>query len=469
MDRYNAGILLKAGEIIMQNQVKVALLMAASLFMDMMDSTIVTSALPTIAEAFHVSESTSSLLVSSYIIALAVLIPLCGWLGERYGHKKIWLLAVAGFTITSLLSALSVNFHMLLLMRVLQGASASLMTPTARIIVMEKTQPKDMLRMTSFLIWPALLAPAIAPVLGGFIVMALSWHWIFLINIPLGLVSIILGIRLIDPNMRKSDRPFDTIGFFEIAAMSTLLLVSGDLASRSSVYYNISLILLALSLFLGFIFVKHLLHTPAPLFSLAAMKFPTFRISQTGESFLWLSVGALPYLLTIFLQSYFGWSPVKAGTYILFIFIGNIGIKPFTTFIIEHLYYRKSLLLAFTWVALSALGLTFITPRTPGIVLMILAFFSGMGRSLSLTAYNGLCFSEVKSSERNDANTLTAVTSNLATGLGISLITVVQAISASIWGEQGGYTASFIFLSLLMIYPIIEVWILPDDMGLNTL
>lgn len=151
----------------MQKQVRTALLMAASLFMDMMDGTIVTSAIPRIAEAFHVQESTASLLVSSYIIALAVLIPLSGWLGERYGHKKIWMYAVGGFTITSFLSALSTSFYMLLAMRIMQGISASLMTPTARIIVMEKTPPKDMLRMTSFLIWPALIAPALAPVLGG--------------------------------------------------------------------------------------------------------------------------------------------------------------------------------------------------------------------------------------------------------------------------------------------------------------
>ena len=311
----------------MQRQIQTALLMAASLFMDMMDGTIVTSAIPSIARAFSVSESTASLLVSSYIIALAVLIPLSGWLGERYGHKKIWLYAVGGFTATSFLSALSINFHMLLVMRILQGVSASLMTPTARIIVMEKTLPKDMLRMTSFLIWPALIAPAIAPLLGGILVTALSWHWIFLINIPLGITCILLGIHIIAPGVPHKERSFDLIGFLEIAAMSTLLLAAGDMASRGFVYYRPSLILLIAGLITGVLFCWHLYHTEHPLFSPWSLKVASFRISQTGESFLWLSVGALPYLLTVFLQSYF------------------VVIKPFTTFIIRHLRYKKAFLL----------------------------------------------------------------------------------------------------------------------------
>ncbi len=453
----------------MQRQVQTALLMAASFFMDMMDGTIVTSAIPRIAEAFHVQESTASLLVSSYIIALAVLIPLSGWLGERYGHKKIWMYAVGGFTITSFLSALSTSFYMLLTMRVLQGISASLMTPTARIIVMEKTSPEDMLRMTSFLIWPALIAPALAPVLGGILVTFFSWHWIFLINIPIGIVCLLMGNRIIPSSAPHIDRSFDFTGFVEIAVMSTLLLVAGDMASRGSVYYRPSLVLLAIGLIIGMFFCRHLYRAESPLFSPWSMKFASFRISQTGESFLWLSVGALPYLLTVFLQSYFGWSPVKAGTYILFIFLGNIGIKPFTTFIIEHIRYKKTFFLAFSWILMSSLGFALITSSTPGILIIILAALSGMGRSLSLTAYNGLCFSELRHDERNDANTLTAVTSNLAVGLGISLITVVNAVSASIAGIKAGYEISFLFLAILMIYPIIETFFLPDTIGENTL
>lgn len=194
---------------------------------------------------------------------------------------------------------------MLLVMRILQGVSASLMTPTARIIVMEKTLPKDMLRMTSFLIWPALIAPAIAPLLGGILVTALSWHWIFLINIPLGIACILLGIRIIAPGVPHKERSFDLIGFLEIAAMSTLLLAAGDMVSRGFVYYRPSLILLISGLITGVLFCWHLYHTENPLFSPWPLKVASFRISQTGESFLWLSVGALPYLLTVFLQSYY--------------------------------------------------------------------------------------------------------------------------------------------------------------------
>lgn len=303
----------------------------------------------------------------------------------------------------------------------------------------------------------------------GILVTSLSWHWIFLINIPLGIVCLLLGQRLIPPGVPYVDRHFDSAGFAEIATMSTLLLAAGDMASRGAVYYRPSLVLLAIGLVIGLYFCRHLCRAESPLFSPWPMKIASFRISQTGESFLWLSVGALPYLLTVFLQSYFGWSPVKAGMYILFIFLGNIGIKPFTTFIIEHIRYKKTFYLAFFWILISSLGFALTTPSTPGIILIILAVFSGMGRSLSLTAYNGLCFSELRHEERNDANTLTAVTSNLATGLGISLITVVNAVSAHIAGMGKGYEISFLFLGILMICPIIETSTLPDNIGENTL
>lgn len=205
------------------------------------------------------------------------------------------------------------------------------------------------------------------------------------------------------------------------------------------------------------------------MFSLDALKITSFRICQTSGSVLWLCVGALPYILTIFLQTVFHWSAVKAGSYVMFIFIGNIGIKPFTNSIIRKLGYRGALLLSYGMVFATSISLAFIQPNTLPVWIMLLALISGVGRSLALTAYNGLSFSEIPPQDRNSANTLNSVLQQLAQGMGISLITVVVNLLQVSFPITTAYELGFVFLGLLMIFPIIEALFLPKNIGHATI
>ncbi|MDD3224956.1 MAG: MFS transporter [Clostridium sp.] len=453
----------------MSKEIKIALLMAASLFMEILDGTIVTTALPKMAQYFHRSSATIALLISVYLITVAIFIPLSGWMANRFGKKKIWIIAVIIFTLSSLSNALATNFSFLLLMRIVQGISGSLMTPTARLIVLEKTPASKLLKMISYLIWPALIAPAIAPILGGFIVTYWSWQWIFLINVPIGLIITLIGIKLIDVDEINKASNFDLLGFIEIAISSGIILVGAELATHGKNYWFIALGLIVLGIILGFMVFKHLKRAANPLFSLDALKITSFRICQTSGSILWLSVGALPYLLTIFLQTVFHWSAVKAGSYVLFIFIGNIGIKPFTNQIIRKLGYVGALLSSFIMVFIASIALAFIRPNTLPIIIMFLALVSGVGRSLALTAYNGLSFSEIDPKDRNSANTLSAVVSTLAQGIGISLITVIVNLLQIFFSITASYELGFAFLGLLMVFPVISVLSLPRNIGYATI
>lgn len=454
---------------IMKKEIKVALLMAASLFMEILDGTIVTTALPKMGQYFHRGSSTIALLVSVYLITVAIFIPLSGWIANRFGKKKIWIIAVIIFTLSSLCSAVAPNFVFLLIMRIVQGISGALMTPTARLIVLEKTPTSQLLKMISYLIWPALIAPAIAPVVGGIIVTYWSWQWIFLINVPIGLIIALIGTKLVDTDEVKNVTAFDHMGFIEIAMASGIILVGAELAARGKNYWLSALSLVILGAILGFIVFKHLKKSTNPLFSLDSLKITSFRVCQTSGSVLWLSVGALPYVLTIFLQTVFQWSAVKAGSYVIFIFIGNIGIKPFTNWIIRRLGYRGALLSAFAMVFLTSIALAFIQITTLPMWIMFLALVSGMGRSLALTAYNGLSFSEIEPMDRNSANTLNAVISTLAQGMGIALITVVVNLLGIFLSIAAAYKLGFIFLGLLMIYPVVEVLFLPKNIGHATI
>ncbi len=453
----------------MKKEIKIALLMAASLFMEILDGTIVTTALPKMAQYFHTSSATIALLVSVYLITVAVFIPLSGWMANRFGKKKIWIIAVIIFALSSLSSAIAPNFSLLLIMRIIQGISGALMTPTARLIVLEKTPASQLLKMFSYLIWPALIAPAIAPVVGGFLVTYWNWQWIFLINVPIGLIIVLIGIRLIDTDKEKNIAAFDLLGFIEISFSSGIILVGAELATHGKNYWTSALGLFVLGIILSFIVFQHLKKSENPLFSLDSLKIASFRICQTSGSILWLCVGALPYILTIFLQTVFHWSAVKAGSYVLFIFLGNIGIKPFTNPIIRKLGYRGALLSSFGMVFVTSIALAFIQINTLPIWIMLLALISGVGRSLALTAYSGLSFSEIAPQDRNSANTLNAVVSTLAQGMGISLITVVVNLLQIFFSTTTAYELGFIFLGLLMIFPVIEVMFLPKNIGHATI
>lgn len=454
----------------MSKEVKVALLMAASLFMEMMDGTIVTTALPRMAKYFQTGSATVALLVSIYLITVAIFIPLSGWLSDRFGKKRMWLFAVGLFTLSSLGSALAPTFGILLAMRVIQGISGAMMTPTARLIVLEKTASAQLLRMTSYLVWPSLIAPAIAPLIGGLIVTWLNWRWIFLINLPMGIIIILIGIFLINRDQRPvTTRQFDVVGFTEIAIGSGLVLAGAEIATHGRSQWGVAVLMVSIGTGMLILSYFHLRQAENPLFSVSSLRIESFRFTQTGDSVLWLSVGAMPYLMTVYLQTIFQWSPVKASGFVIFIFLGNIGIKPFTTPIIRTFKYRGALFSAFLMVMVSAFCLALINTTTWPWVIALLAFVSGVGRSLALTAYNGLTFADVPLDERNSANTLTAVIMTLAQGLGVSLITVIVSVFSALIPLEHAYQLGFVFLGLLMFWPMFELMTVSHNIGESTI
>lgn len=323
--------------------------------------------------------------------------------------------------------------------------------------------------MANYLVWPALIAPAIAPIIGGFFVKYLTWQWIFLINVPIGLLAILIGIKLVEKDSKKSKDKFDFLGFLEIAISSGFILIGAEIATYGRHFWPVAGLLVLLGLLMILVVGYHLSHVAEPLFDIKALKVSSFRIYQTGGTFLWLSVGALPYLLTVYLQTVFHWSALVAGYYVIFVFIGNIGIKPFTNVIIRSIKYKASLLIALFTVAISTAALAMIRPTTFGVIIAGLAFISGCGRSLALTCYNAVTFSEIPIEERNSANTLSSVLQTMAQGLGVSLITVVVSALSSFFPENQSYEIGFVFLGILMLYPIIEVAIQPKNFGSSAL
>jgi len=442
--------------VIERRQRNIALLVAGCFFMEMLDGTIVTTASPRIGRSLHVPPAQVGLVITAYLLTLAVLIPLSGWLTRRFGNRVIFLSAIALFTLASVACATSVSLGELVAMRVLQGAGGAMMVPVGRTMVVSAVAKSDLVRIMSYVVWPGLIAPVIAPLAGGLITTYASWHWLFLINAPLGVVAFAVAWRLIANTAAVKPPPLDWAGVLLTCFGLGGLTYAASLLSRpapppaeTTAFAVVSAALLAGA---GW----HLTHTAHPLLNLRTLRVPTFRISQTGGFLYWFVVGAGPFLLPLLFQTQFGWSPVKSGAVTAFIFVGNVGIKPATTPLINRFGFRSLLVASTGCMALTMAGLALITKTTPLPVIAVLALISGIARSAALTVYNTVGLAEIEPDQMRDANTLAATTTQLASGLSIAAAAVALRLGGPLGRVLPGaatgktaYTVAFLLLALL--------------------
>ena len=435
-----------------------ALLVAGCFFMEMLDGTIVTTASPQIGRSLHAPAGQTGLLVTAYLLTLAVLIPLSGWLTKRFGNRLIFLTAIAVFTLASVGCAASVSLGELVGMRVLQGAGGAMMVPVGRNMVVSAAAKEDLLRITSYVVWPGLLAPVIAPLVGGLLTTYASWHWIFLINAPLGVVAFGVAWRLVTGSAPPADPPpldwagvvLTCAGLGGLTYTAHLLSLATPPAAETIVFAVASAAALAGT-------VWHLRRTPHPLLNLRTLRVGTFRVSQLGGTLYWLVVGAVPFLLPLLWQTQFGWSPVKSGAVAAFVFTGNIGIKPATTPLIRRFGFRALLASSTLVMAAVMAALGFTTAATPLPVIALLTLISGVTRSTALTVYSTIAFADMPAEWMRDANTLFATTMQLAAGLAVALATVALRAGRLLPGAPTrAYTLTFGVLALISLIAAAE-------------
>ncbi len=447
----------------------VALLVAGCFFMEMLDGTIVTTASPQIGRSLHAPPGQTGLLVTAYLLTLAVLIPLSGWLTKRLGNRLVFLTAIALFTLASVGCAVSVSLGELVAMRVLQGVGGAMMVPVGRNMVVSAAAKEDLLRITSYVVWPALMAPVIAPLAGGLLTTYASWHWIFLINAPLGVVAFGVAWRLITgARPGTAPPPLDWAGVVLTCAglggltyTAHLLSLAAPSAAEATVFAVASAAALAGAIW-------HLRRAPHPLLNLRTLRVDTFRVSQVGGSLYWLVVGAVPFLLPLLWQTQFGWSPVKSGAIAAFVFVGNVGIKPATTPLINRFGFRKLLVSSAVIMAVVMAALGFTTAATPLPVIALLTLISGITRSAALTVYSTIGFADMPADLMRDANTLFATTTQLAAGLAVAFATVALRIGSLLPGaatSTAAYTLAFGILAVISLVAAAEALRLQPGAG----
>lgn len=440
-----------------------ALLVAGAFFMEFLDGTVIATALPDMARDFGVTAVELNIGISAYLITLAVLIPASGWIADRFGARAIFTLALAIFTLASVFCGLSTEVHIFVAMRILQGVGGALMVPVGRLAVLRTTPKHQLIKAIATLTWPALVAPIIGPPLGGFITRYASWHWIFFINVPLGLAAIILSLRII-PDIRATERrSFDLSGFITTSvAMVSLVTAMERLGDRQPQIWP-TLALAALGFGCLLYSIRHFRRAAAPMVRLDALQVPTFRVTMYGGSLFRASISAVPFLLPLLFQVGFGMDPFHSGLLVLAVFVGNLTIKPATTPLIRWLGFRRLLLINGALNVCSLLACALLTPQTPVWAIMLILYLGGVFRSIQFTGVSTLAFADVPAAQMSDANTLFSTASQLAVGLGITL----GAIGIRL-GEQVGdwlhltelpgisFRLSFVFIALICLVGMID-------------
>ncbi|MFL5862794.1 MAG: MFS transporter [Solirubrobacteraceae bacterium] len=451
----------------------IALLVASCFFMENLDGTIVTTAAPRIGRALHVPSTSVGLVIAAYMVTLAVLIPLSGWMAARWGARPVFLSAIALFTASSLACAASSSLAELVAFRVAQGVGGAMMVPVGRLVVLARTSKAQMLRMVALLVWPGLIAPVVAPLAGGLITTYASWPWLFLINVPLGAVAFAIAWRLIhSPHIDEVAPPLDPLGG---------MLTCGGLAAATYLAYLLSqsrvswpaVMVCAAAAAAGLAgAAAHLLRVAHPLVNLRTLRVPTFRAAVGSGSLFWTAITAVPFLLTLLFQNAFGWSPLKSGAVVLIVFIGNVGIKPTTTPLLRRFGFRPVLVTSTAGAAATMVAAGLFDAGTPLAIIAAVALLNGVARSVSLTCYTTIAFSDTPPEQIRDANTLQATAQQLAVGLGVPLGAVALRAGGALGGVLPGatnsvtpYTVAFLLLALVALSATVAALRLDPDAG----
>jgi EmrB/QacA subfamily drug resistance transporter len=435
---------------------RLALLVASCYFMENLDGTIVTTAAPKLRAALGVSSTAIGLLISTYLMTFAVVIPVGNWLMSRVGERRLFLSAIAVFTVASMLCAASHNLGELVAARALQGVGAALMVPVGRIVVLANANKTDIMRLVAYIVWPSLLAPAVAPLVGGVIVTFGSWRWLFLPNVPLGVVALGIGAVIMEPSRRREQRAstLDWRGMALTGAGLGGLVYSAFVAGELSSSWVRVGVLLAASLGVLVVSVAYLSRRREPFLDVGVFRVTTFRQSLRGIVPFTMVVGSIPLLLPLMFQDRFGWSPIKSGAIVLFVFLGNVVAKPATTPLLNRWGYRRVLVAATSAVTGTMLLFALLSATTPVALIALIAFVNGVVRSIGYTGFLTLVYSDVEERDMAHGTTLAATVQQVATGFAASAGVVALRVGSVIThgdavSSQGAYRIAFVLLAVL--------------------
>ncbi len=449
-----------------------ALIVACALFMQNLDSTVISTALPTMAKAFGAEPVHMNVALTSYLLSLAVFIPASGWVADRFGAKRVFRAAIVIFTLGSVMCGQADSLSFLVFSRVIQGLGGAMMVPVGRLLLLRTTPKNQMVASMAWLSTPALIGPVVGPPLGGFIVTYFSWRLIFDINIPIGILGFVL-VTLYIPDVREPPRGrFDWAGLFLSGTALAGVMFGLETLGRGVVAPEVSLAVLGAGLFAGIGYAWHASRHPTPLLDFTLLRIPTFLVAAVAGTLFRVGIGAIPFLMPMMLQLSFGKSAVESGMITFASSLGALAMKTVATRALRRFGFRDTLVVNG---ALSAvlLGMAAaFNPGWPALLMTAVLLFGGFFRSLQFTAFNALAYSDVPRPQMSGATSFYSTLQQVSLTLGVSAAAASLAITMSLAGrdapELADFAAAFIVVSLISLASVPACLIMPRTAGEET-
>ncbi|MDD3289212.1 MAG: MFS transporter [Alphaproteobacteria bacterium] len=402
-----------------RSNILVPLIVACGLFMENLDSSVINTALPAIATSLKVSPTHLSLAITSYLLSLAIFTPLSGWIADRFGTRNVFRIAIGVFTISSIACGLSETLPQLVMARIIQGMGGAMMVPVGRLALLKSVPKSELVDALAWMTIPALIGPVIGPMLGGLIVTYSSWQWIFFINLPIGIIGIILVTLFIEDSRETDTAPFDMVGFAFIAIALGGIIFSLETLGREFIPNHASWTLLILGIASLGSYALYFKRSAHPIIDLSLFKTPTFMTAIAGGALFRIGVGALPFLLPIMLQVGFGLTPLASGMITFASAAGSLIMKFTAARIIRSFGFRRILIYNAIISGASIMLCGIFDISTPHIVILLILLIGGFFRSLQYTGMNSLAFSDIQQPMMSQATTISSMMQQLSYSIGV--------------------------------------------------
>jgi len=446
----------------------VPLVVATALFMENTDSTILATALPTIARDLGLDPISLKLAVTAYLVSLAVFIPVSGWVADRVGSCTTFRLALTVFMIASVGCAFSNGLGQFVFWRAVQGMGGAMMVPVGRMVVIRAAPKTELVRALAFISIPALVGPMLGPPLGGLIVTYADWRWIFFVNIPIGILGVVLATLFI-PEIREETPPLDTKGFLLLASGLGGLILGTAMMGRRIAPPEVAAACIAVGAVTLPLYARHAFSVPRPLLDLRLLRLKTFEAGIAGGVFFRFGVGASAFLLPLMLQLAFGLDALQSG---LITFAGAAGallVKPLARGFLHRVGFRRLLIVNGVLASAVLLASAFFTPATPHLVIVLVLLCGGFLRSLQFTSLSAITYAEVEPRQVGSATGMASVGQQVSVSFGVAM--GAMAVEVSEWArghtvpETSDFSTAFVVVGLMSMASALLMLRLPAGAG----
>jgi EmrB/QacA subfamily drug resistance transporter len=443
------------------------MIVGSAIIMQQIDSTVITTALPQMAVSLHTDPVRLSVAVTAYLLSLAVFVPVSGWAADRFGGRTVFRAAIALFTLGSILCGLSGNVAALTAARVLQGLGGAMMVPVGRLVLFRSVEKTTLIGTMAYLQVPAQLGPVLGPPIGGFITTYFSWRWIFLVNVPLGILGIILVTLFFDNPKEDAQRPLDWAGFVLTGAAAFCLMYAIEAFGRGRGNAAELVVVLGLGIAFAVLSLWHLRRVKHPLLDLSVFRIETFRASIAGGSLFRAGAGTLVFLLPLLLQVVFGLSAAASGSITFATAVGSMTMKLTARPILQAFGFRTVIMVNSLISSASIAMCMLFTASTPLLLIFVLLLIAGFFQSLQFTATQAMTYADVEQPLMSTATSVASMSQQLSRGFGIAFVAALLHLSLG-WRDATAlglpdFMVAFSGATLLAFCNLPFGWILAHD------